>query len=393
MSDKPGSLIGGVLLVAGSCIGAGMLALPIVTGLAGFTPSLLMFLLVWIFMTATGHLLVEVNSWFPQRVNIITMAEKTLGPIGKALGWILYLFLFYSLLLAYIAGSGSLASTYSIPSWLGSIFFAGLFGAVAYRGTHTVDRWNRVLMMGKILTYLGMVMLGVRYVQPQLLLRYAPSFTLISLPVLITAFGYHNMIPTLMTYMKGDAHRVRATIWAGSLSALIVYLVWEFIVLGIVPAEGTWGLFESWKAGRQASDAVAGILGISWMSTFAEGLAFFALLTSFMAQTLALVHFLADGLKVKSEKQETIPLCFLALGPPLILALIYPQLFLSALGFAGGFCAVILFGVLPVMMAWIGRYRQKIASTPHLKGGKPFLVALLIFGLFIMGVQLTLMFK
>ncbi|MBS0615244.1 MAG: tyrosine transporter [Verrucomicrobia bacterium] len=393
MKDKPGSIVGGVLLVAGSCIGAGMLALPIVTGLSGLTPSLFIFLLAWAFMTATGYLLVEVNSWFPQRVNIITMAEKTLGPIGKALGWILYLFLFYSLLVAYIAGSGSLAATYSIPSWAGSIFFAGLFGAVAYQGTHTVDKWNRVLMVGKIVTYMGMVFLGLRYVEPHLLTRVSPSYALISLPILIVSFGYHNMIPTLMAYMKGDAHRVRMTIWTGSLFALIVYLIWNIIVLGIVPPEGTWGLFESWKAGRQASDAVAGLLGISWMSTFAEGLAFFALLTSFMAQTLALIHFLADGLKIKSEKHETVSLCFLALAPPLILALIYPQLFLAALGFAGGFCAVILFGILPICMTWIGRYRQGVVSTYVVKGGKPLLIGLFLFALVILSIQLVAMIK
>ena len=393
MNDKPGSIIGGVLLVAGSCIGAGMLALPLVTGLSGFAPSLFMMLLVWAFMTATGLLLVEINSWFSQRANIISMAEKTLGPIGKALGWILYLFLFYSLLVAYITGSGSLASTYSIPPWIGSIFFAGLFGAVAYQGTRTVDRWNRVLMAGKILTYLGMVMLGMHYVDPHLLTRVAPSYALIALPVLIVSFGYHNMIPVLMTYMKGDTKRVRTIIWIGSLFALVVYLIWNIIVLGIVPPEGTWGLFESWKAGRQASDSVVGIVGISWISTFAEGLAFFALLSSFMAQTLALIHFLADGLKIKSEKHETVSLCFLALAPPLILSLIYPQLFLAALGFAGGFCAVILFGILPVLMVWIGRYRQKIASPYQVKGGKPFLIGLFLFALFIVGIQLSIMFK
>ena len=112
-----------------------------------------------------------------------------------------------------------------------------------------------------------------------------------------------------------------------------------------------------------------------------------------MAQTLALIHFLADGLKIKSEKHETVSLCFLALAPPLILSLIYPQLFLAALGFAGGFCAVILFGILPVLMVWIGRYRQKIASSYQVKGGKPFLVGLFIFALLIVGIQLSIMFK
>ena len=39
-----GRLLGGILLVAGTAIGAGMLALPVSTGLAGFYPSLFLFL-------------------------------------------------------------------------------------------------------------------------------------------------------------------------------------------------------------------------------------------------------------------------------------------------------------------------------------------------------------
>ncbi len=379
-----GTFIGGMLLIAGSCIGAGMLALPIATGVAGFVPSVFSFLLIWGFMTLTGLLLVEVNSTFKERVNIGSMAERAMGPAGRILSWVLYLFLFYSLLTAYISGSGSLAFTaFAIPKWLGSTIFTLCFGFLAYRGTRTVDHWNRVFMFGKIATYIGMIILGFQYIQPHLLSRSEPLFAVFSLPVLVIAFGYHNMIPTLMHYMHHDTKKVRQTILAGSVFALVVYLIWDFVVLGIVPTEGKWGLIESLKHGRQASDAVAGILGLSWVSTFAEGLALFALLSSFLAQTLALIHFLADALKVKREKHETIPLCFLALIPPLIFGIIYPNVFIHALNFAGGICTVILFGILPVIMAWRARYRDGIQGTYQLFGGKKLLLGIFATALFI----------
>ncbi len=379
-----GSFIGGMLLIAGSCIGAGMLALPIATGLAGFIPSVFSFLIAWAFMTLTGLLLVEVSSTFKERVNIGSMAERAMGPIGRILCWILYLFLFYSLLVAYISGSGSLALTsFSMPKWLGASIFTLGFGVLVYQGTRTVDHWNRLFMFGKIATYIGMIILGVQYIQPKLLTRSEPLYALFSLPVLVISFGYHNMIPTLMTYMNHDARRVRQTILAGSFFALIVYLIWDIVVLGIVPAEGTWGIIESLKQGRQASDAVAGILGLSWVSTFAEGLALFALLSSFLAQTLALTHFLADAFKIKQEKHETIPLCTLALAPPLLFGIIYPDIFIHALNFAGGVCAVTLFGILPVIMAWKARYRDGIQGTYQLFGGKKMLMIIFAVALFI----------
>ncbi len=384
MKPYKGTFVGGTLLIAGSCIGAGMLALPIATGAAGFIPSVFSFLIAWGFMTLTGLLLVEVSSTFKERVNIGTMAERAMGPFGRILSWVLYLFLFYSLLIAYISGSGSLAlTTFSIPKWLGSSLFTLGFGILAYRGTRTVDHWNRLFMFGKIATYIGMIILGFQYIQPHLLVRSNPLYTFVSLPVLVIAFGYHNMVPTLMTYMDQDARKVRQIILAGSFFALIVYLIWNFVVLGIVPPDGTWGLTESLKQGRTASDALAGIIGLSWVSTFAEGLALFALLSSFLAQTLALVHFLADALKVKHEKHETIPLCLLALVPPLIFGIIYPAIFIHALNFAGGICAVTLFGILPVIMAWKARYRDNISGTYQLFGGKRMLISIFATALFI----------
>lgn len=394
-TENVGSYVGSLLLVGGSCIGAGMLAIPILTGMAGFFSSLVMFICAWAFMRVTGLLLLEINGWFKYGVNITSMAEHILGKVGKIVCGTIYLFLFYSLLVAYISGSGGLGSTYfgalfsrQISPWVGSLVFAALCGLVVFFGTKTVDHWNRFLMFGKVFAYLAIVFLGAYYVEIDKLLRVEPQYALMGLPVLVIAFGYHNMIPTLVSYMKGDINKVRSILFKGSLLALIIYIVWEAIVLGIIPVEGHWGLKESLTQGRQASDAVAGILGLSWVSTCAEALAFFALLTSFLAQTLALVHFLTDAFKVEKKKHENIYICFLTLFPPLFCALVYPGLFIKALNFAGGICAVILFGILPVIMVWIGRYYKNKQSSYRVCGGKPMLVVMMLCALFIFFFQL-----
>lgn len=396
--NKPGSIFGGVLLIAGSCIGAGMLGLPIITGIAGFFPSLLMFFFAWLFMTLTGLLLVEVNGWFPHQVNMISMVEKSLGKGGKLLCWILYLFLFYALLVAYISGSGSLFSSFlegafgaNIPSWTGSIFFVILFGWVVYFGTRRVDLWNRVLMVGKILFFLALILIGVKYIKPKLLLHTKASVALFSLPILVISFGFHNMIPSLTAYMNRDLKRVRITIIAGSLFAFLIYLLWEILVLGVVPLHGPGGLIESYKMDWEGSQALSIVVRSGWIKLFAQGLAFFAILTSFLAQSLSLVHFLADGMKRSKEKQETLSLCLLALGPPLLLSIIYPQLFFKALNFAGGICAVVLFGILPATIVWIGRYRKEQFSPYEMPGGKTALMLIMGFACFIFLFQLSTM--
>lgn len=396
MAKRKGGIIGGMLLLAGSCIGAGMLGLPIMTGLSGFYPSLIAFFGAWAFMTLTGLLLVESNGWFSKKVNLITMVGHTLGKNGKVACWVLYLFLFYSVLVAYIAGIGGLVSTIfkqyfslSVPDWSGSLFFVILFGWVVYLGTRPVDLWNRVLMVGKIAVFIALVFLGVSHVQPALLNRSDPGYALYALPILVISFGFHNMIPSLTDYFQNDIKKVRLSIILGGLFALVIYLIWQIIVLGIVPLEGESGILATLKQGGEASQSLVGVLGSNWVSYFATFLAFFAILTSFLAQSLSLSHFLADGLKISYKKHEEKWLVVLTLLPPLVLAILYPNIFLKSLNFAGGICAVILFGIMPVMMVWKGRYKKKIAADYRVFGGKPILVALFLIALFIAFFQIS----
>ncbi|MCB1109738.1 MAG: amino acid permease [Chlamydiia bacterium] len=395
MSTKKGSVFGGTLLIVGSCIGAGMLGLPILTGIPGFFPSLLMFIISWAFMLITGILMVEIMGWFKKPVNLISMVEKTLGPLGKVLCWLLYLFLFYALLVAYISASGNHTSLFfhnafhlAIPNWLGSLFFVIVFGWMVYLGTKPVDHLNRYLMIGKIVSFVLLVLLGIEYVVPRLLLHWQPQYSFYTFPILIISFGYHNMIPVLMKYMDMDRKRVRRAIITGSLFTCVIYLIWEIVALGILPYSD---VLHSFKIDIDAAQAIRTYLGSNVIGHSAQSLAFFAILTSFLAQALSLTNFLSDGFKIKHRERESIGMCLLALLPPLCFALLFPNIFFQAINFAGGICAVVLFGILPALMAWIGRYQQGHLLKDRVPGGRPLLIIILLVAAFIFFDQLTTM--
>src|SRR5436305_1705561 len=109
---QKGSVLGGTLLISVCCIGAGMLGLPVLSASTGYQTSIVMLLISWLFMTCTGLLLLEVNLCFSDEVNIVSMAYRTLGNIGRAIAWVTFLFLFYCLLVAYTAGSGELVTDF-----------------------------------------------------------------------------------------------------------------------------------------------------------------------------------------------------------------------------------------------------------------------------------------
>ena len=62
-----GHLLGGTLLIAGTSIGVGMLALPVATASGGFIPSIVVYLICWLFMLSSGLLILEACIWMPKK--------------------------------------------------------------------------------------------------------------------------------------------------------------------------------------------------------------------------------------------------------------------------------------------------------------------------------------
>lgn len=390
-----GSVFGGILLVSGCCIGAGMLGLPVLSALAGFKPSFLMFLISWLFMVCTGLLLLEVNLWFKEDVNIVSMASRTLGFAGKAVAWGVFLFLFYCLMVAYVSASGALFSDFvheltgaTLSATIGSAICTLMLGVFLYFGTLASDHFNRVLMLGLVATYLILVAVGIGHVNLDLLEHHDWSMSPYVLPVMIVSFGFHNLVPSLTTYLNRDAKRLRTTIIAGSLIPLFVYLLWEFLILGLIPVDGAGGFREALDKGEMATQTLKIISGIPLVVTIAQYFAFFAIITSFIGVALSFVDFLADGLRIKKSPSGKVLLCSLVLIPPLIFAAFYPQVFLMALNYAGGIGAVILFGILPAAMVWAGRYHHQLSDKPFVPGGKTLLVLVVLFSCAIVALQL-----
>lgn len=389
-------LLGGTLLVTGTTIGAGMLALPVATGLAGFVPSLILFIVYWLFMTFTAFLMLEVNLWMEDQTNLITMARKTLGKGGALFSWVTYLFLLYTLTTAYIAGSGPILLDFitsltgvTLPTWMGPFPLLLVFGLFVYQGIRSVDLINRLLMAGLVVTFLLMVLFLFPHVQAELLSYSDWSALWIAVPIVSTSFGFHIIIPSLTNYLHRDVRSLRLVILIGSLIPLLVYIVWEWLALGIVPVGGPNGLAAGYQAGSNGAALLSIALGHSQLALIARLFSFFAIITSFLGVAVSLSDFLADGFKIPKTPTGRLLLYALTFLPPLALTLTDPRAFLDALEYAGAFGVVTLLGLLPVLMVWKGRYSQHRASTFQTPGGKIALIIALLISLTVIGLEVA----
>lgn len=375
-----GHVFGGTLLIAGTTIGVGMLALPIATGPSGFLPSIAIYFICWLFMLCTGLLLLEVCLWMPKDSNLITMTHKILGPIGRIVCWIVYLFLFITVMIAHVAGGGQVLQDIlglSLPPWAFDVLYVLIFSPIVYLGTRSVDRLNALLVAGVIFTYILFIGVSHNHTDFSLLKRADWSKAYLALPVLFTAFTYQVIIPTLVTYMDRNAKKVRLTIILGTSIPLLIYVVWEVLILSILPYDA---LVDAKNAGQNAVQPLKAITGHPLLFQIGKAFAFFTLTASYIALALAFLDFLSDGLKIKKRGLSKIFLCLLVFAPPTLISITNPNLFLIALSYAGGYSCAILFGLFPPLMVWIGRYKKKYAyEGQKLFGGKVMLSFLILF--------------
>lgn len=383
------------MLIAGTSIGGGMLALPVLTSLGGFVPSMVLYLATWVFMACTGLLFLEACMWMKEETNIISMANHSLGFYGKSFAWLLYLFFFYCVTLAYFVGGGNLFAELFpgvIQNWSGMILFGALFAPFVFAGAWLVEKVNLFLMFGLVLSFALFVFMGYSHVNYDHFIPMNWSLSILALPVAFAAFGYQGIIPTLVHYMNYDVKKLRKAILIGSAIPFITYVIWQWLILGIVPTYGAGGLAEALKNGSDAVYPLKNFLQDQRVYIIGQFFAFFALATSFFGVTLGMLDFLADGLGVKKSTQGRLFLCALVYLPPLIFGIANPHVFLTALDYAGGFGSSLLLGLLPILMVWSGRYIMQQKHPIMLPGGKILLIILALFVLFELFCELSIIF-
>lgn len=375
-------------MVAGTTIGAGMLALPLKTAVGGLIPSVILFVVCFLFMFYTLTLLLEANLMMPcPSSNIISMAGERLGRSAQMIAWIFFLLLLFSVSAAYMSAGGSLIAVFiqdvfeiNMPVYPGMFIFALIFGVVVYFGTHITEHINRILVIGMIISFIVLMSDIFPHIDTSTFKEGDPILLLPAITVVILSFTSHVMLPSIREYLDSKPKKILLAVFIGSLIPLIFYIVWEVIILGLFPLYGEHGMIAIAKGAHPVAVMVNILqenLGLLLLATVIGAFSFCALVTSFLAVNLSLRDFLADGLNVEKSGVGRIYLCLLTVTPPLIYALLFPKGYIVALEYAGVFVAV-LYGILPAMMVYQGRYIADVHAPFTTPGGK---IALWLVGL------------
>ena len=380
--------LGSTLITSGTMIGAGMLAMPLTSAGIGFTFTVVLLILLWILLTYSALLFVEVYQTAEHDAGIGTLAAQYFGRPGRIVATSVLMIFLYALLSAYVTGGGAiLASTlpdFAAPDlkMKGSILaFTILFGVFVAIGTSFVDALNRFLfiaMIAALFIVLGLMIPEIK-IDNLMAIPIDKALLISASPVFFTAFGFHGSIPCLNKYLEGDVKALRFSIIVGSAITLVGYILWQFSTHGVLSQTRFLEILNQDPTLNGLIEAVRVITGSTIIAAIVKIFSALALITSFLGVALGLLECIEDLLKrAFNISANRLSLGFLTFLPPLLFAFFYPEGFILALGYAGqmfAFYAV----VLPAALVWKARHQHP--NLPYrVPGGSGVLLFVSILG-------------
>lgn len=369
---KRPSILGGAMIIAGTAVGAGMFSIPIVTSGVWFTGSIFLLIYTWFCLFMSGLMILEVNLHYPLGSSFHTITKDLLGKGWSTINGLSIAFVLYILTYAYISAGSSIivqnfAGVISVPQAIAGLVFALIVAFFVWLSTHAVDRLSTILIGGMVIAFVlaigGLfteVKMPVLFNTNESNASYLP-YALAALPYLLTSFGYHGNIPGLVTYYRKDGKAVMKSLLIGTLISLAIYILWQFVVQGNIPREGfkqviaDGGNIGNLLAQMRSTTANASV------STLLDLFSYMALASSFLGVSLGLFDYLADFFKFSNTGSGRLKSALVTFIPPTILAIIFPDGFLYAIGFAG-LAATIWAAIVPALMAKASRERNQSQS-------------------------------
>ncbi len=341
------------LLVTGMTIGAGILALPIKTGIAGILPSLLSIFVIWLLMLCTACVFIFKFTHPRERSrDYPTLFQNELGSKGKWVSVLGYLVNYYGILVAYLTGSAAILATLvpvniSNQTWM-LIFFI-IFTGLTFLGANKAKNANAVIMIGMLASFAVLLFAAGKHVDVSRFSHREWNLIPSVIPIIIVAFAYHNVVPFVCRNLNGNPWAALKAVLLGSSIAIVMNILWMLVVVGALPlaGDGNATIISALQNDYPATIPLSLALHSRLITAAGLFFALAAIATSYIPTSVALRGFMKGVLSFYFKRPNKYAVLLLSFGPPFLVAMIYPNLFLKAVDVAGGFGILIIFGLLP----------------------------------------------
>ncbi|MDR1032235.1 MAG: hypothetical protein LBL30_03905 [Holosporales bacterium] len=348
--------IGAILLIAGTSIGSGMIALPMVLAKLGLLPSILVMLIVWLSSYKSALVSVELNLQAGAGLALGALGNKFSGRKAEIIGNISLKLLLYSLLAVYVCGMASIGQEILATYWQINFSFLKLstwiaIGTIALLTApiRWIDYVNRVFFAVLLVVFLVLlcgIVASVNVSRLPLVIDAQPSSMFFVLSVVFTSFGFHVIFHTLANYCGLDAKILKRAFFYGSIIPLLVYIAWTYGVLGVLYNANEAFYIQMSAGHKDVGDLIKELSSISNqpnMQILVWILSISAVFTSVLGVGAALTSSLDFMLKsrIASDSIRRVSCSVLAVVPAYLTATVIPNAFIKIFGFAGAILSFI----------------------------------------------------
>ncbi|PJE88962.1 tryptophan permease [Yersinia mollaretii] len=383
------SVLGGAMIVAGTAVGAGMFSIPIVTAGVWFSGSVMLLIYTWACMLISGLMILEANLNYPTGASFHTMVQDLLGKVWSSINGLSITFVLYILTYAYISAGGSIIShtlqnVAGIGQTTAGFIFAVLVAFIVWLSTRAVDRLSTILIGGMVITFVMSVGDMFSHVESAVLFNQTDSsasylpYALAALPYLLTSFGYHGNVPGLVKYYQKESKSVVQSLLFGTLIALVIYVLWQYAIQGNIARDAFKQVIADGGNIGSLLKQMDTVSARQATSQLLNAFSYMALASSFLGVSLGLFDYIADFFKFSDDRNGRTKSALITFVPPTIGALLFPDGFLYAIGFAG-LAATIWAVIVPALMARASRRRFPQAAY-RAPGGQVMIGFIILFG-------------
>jgi tyrosine-specific transport protein len=191
--------------------------------------------------------------------------------------------------------------------------------------------------------------LGITQVTPEFFRNINWKFGFLAYPMFITSFGFHGVLPSLHAYVS-DKKSLQISILIGTTLTLLVYIIWQFTVMGIVPTYGSNSLTFALAEDQTAITPLKFYLSSPLLGSCAQIFYFSAIATSFLGVGLGLIDFLLDSFKINQTLKARLFCGFCVYIPSFLIAQTNLRIFYLSLKYGGGIACFYLLILLPLLL-------------------------------------------
>ncbi len=331
-------LIGSIMMVAGTSIGAAMIAMPITASKIGFALSILLLLIISAVMYYAAILVSRIYEITNSSSTIAKMAGDSIGKTAQIICSAATLILMYSLMVAYISGlSEALNELTNIGKTNIIIIISTVLFFSLGLSNKIFDYYNRAAFSLKIVFMFLMTFILCPHISTTNItsssIVISDSLSVLSvLPVFVTSFGFHAGIPVIFKHLEMDHKQYKKAISYGVLLTLAIYVIWLTITFGVLSVDG---LHSSDGSLSNFIALLSSSIKSDFLSKIINFFIILAILTSLFGVSSTIFDFSEELLKDMFKFNNAFVNSFLVFFIPMIFTIINKNLFTKALGLAG----------------------------------------------------------